>query len=343
MSTIKDIAKHTGLSLATISKYLNGGNVLAENREKIDEAIELLHYRINRSARSLRSNHTKTVGVVMPTMALAFFGSVFSELDSVLTREGYTEIACSYNFNRELEVDKFRYFASNNVDGIVLIPQFLTAGEIDSIYSSVGRSFPIVLVDRTIPDFKCDTIVIDNLNAAYTSVEHLINQGHRRIGIIVGPQNISTAYERAVGYYRALKDYGLLDADYSSLAESRTENELVRIGNYDFESGFRIFNEFMDMDNPPTALCATNYDMTLGAISAARERRIVLGESIGFVGFDALNVCGMIRPQLCVVEQPTSDMGRCAGELLLKRMKGDSDGFPKVIRLKTQLHLENEY
>ena len=113
---------------------------------------------------------------------------------------------------------------------------------------------------------------------------------------------------------------------------------MIQFGKYDFESGYRLFNHFMDMEQPPTALCVTNYDMTLGAATAAHERNIVLGKDIGFVGFDAVDLCRIVTPPLSIVEQPAELMGQKAGEVLLKRLAGEPLPFPQVIRLKSHLH-----
>ena len=336
MSTIKDVSKYTGLSLATISKYLNGGNVRDENRRSIDEAVRALGYRVNRNARSLKTNRTMTIGVVMPTLSVPFFGSVISALDQTMRGAGYTSFVCSYDFDRDLELEKLRVLSNNNVDGIVLAAQYVSAEELNEIRNARGVEMPIVLVDRTIPNFVCDSIVIDNLNATYGAVEQLINAGHRNIGIIVGPLDISTANERMVGYRRALKDYGIMPG-----GEKTADGEpgsMIQFGKYDFESGYRLFNHFMDMEQPPTALCVTNYDMTLGAATAAHERNIVLGRDIGFVGFDAVDLCRIVTPPLSIVEQPAELMGQKAGEVLLKRLAGEPLPFPQVIRLKSHLH-----
>lgn len=325
MSTIKDVARMTGLSLATISKYINGGKVREGNRVRIEAAVEQLGYRVNRNARSLKTNRTMTVGVVLPTLSVPFFGDMLSAMDAYLREAGYTSFACCYDFDKELELEKLRTLSNNNVDGVVLIAQDISSEELAAI---TGGETPVILVDRSIPDFTSDSVVIDNLGAAYEAVEYLIGRGHTRIGIIVGPQNISTGYERLTGYRRALADHGI-EADES----------LICLGSYDFESGHRLFNAFMDMPKPPTALCVTNYDMTVGTITAAHERGITLGRDIGFFGFDAVDISRIVTPRLPVVEQPADIMGRRAGELLLRRIAGDAAGFPETLRLRAQLHI----
>ena len=325
------------MSLATISKYLNGGNVRDQNRQRIDRAVEALGYRVNRNARSLKTNRTMTVGVVMPTLSIPFFGSVLSSLDRTLREAGYTSFVCSYDFDRDLELEKLRVLCNNNVDGIVLAAQHVSAQELNEIRNSRGSEMPMVLVDRTISGFVCDSIVIDNLNATYGAVELLINAGHRHIGIIVGPLDISTANERMVGYRRALEDYGFACSPVPQAGESSLDS-MIQIGRYDFESGYRLFNRFMDMETPPTALCVTNYDMTMGAVTAAHERNILLGRDIGFVGFDAVDLCRIVSPPLSIVEQPAQIMGQRAGEILLKRMAAEELPYPQAIRLKSDLH-----
>ncbi|MEG1525615.1 MAG: LacI family DNA-binding transcriptional regulator [Clostridia bacterium] len=327
MSTIKDVARHTGLSLATISKYMNGGNVLACNRILIDEAVAALDYSANFSAQSLKTNRTKTIGVVMPTLSIPFFGTVVSALDKTMRAAGYTCLITCYDFDRELELEKLRVFANNRVDGLVLVPENVMPMELESIIHMRNRDIPMVLLDRSLKDFSCDNVVIDNLNITYEATERLLTDGYRRIAIIVGPLHISTANERLIGYRRVQNDYGIT-----------VDDNLIKIGNYDFESGYRLFNEFMDMEEPPTAMIITNYDMTVGTVAAAYERGVNLGTDIGFVGFDAMDLCNVRKPLLPFIEQPTELMGQKAGELLLKRLLGDKEGYPQLIRLKSRFH-----
>ena len=200
MSTIKDVARRTGLSLSTISKYLNGGNVREENRLAIDAAVAELGFSVNVFARSLKANRSMTVGVLLPTISSPFFGRVVASLELILRRSGYECFVCSYDFDREQELGKLAFLARYHVDGIVYVPEHATAEE---LRVRVG-TIPVVLIDRSLENAQYDTVVVDNLNAVYMAVEHLIGRGHRRIGLIAGPQTISTARERTVGYRRVL-------------------------------------------------------------------------------------------------------------------------------------------
>jgi LacI family transcriptional regulator len=321
MSTIKDVARKTGLSLSTISKYLNGGHVREENRLAIEQAVHELDYSVNYFARSLKANRSKTIGILLPTISSPFFGQVVASMEPVFRAGGYESVVCSYNFQPEAELGKLEFLAHKHVDGLIYVPE--SAGAAD-IRARVG-STPLLLLDRTVPGMRCDAIVVDNLNAVYMAVEQLISRGHRRIGFIAGPMRISTAMERATGYRRVLEDYGL-----------PIDDSLIRSGDYDVESGYRLFNELLDLPDPPTAICVTSYDMTLGAITAAHERGVALPTDVDFIGYDNINLCRIVTPPLEIIEQPMEQMGREAASRILARLAGDTSE-PRLLRLKAKL------
>jgi LacI family transcriptional regulator len=321
MSTIKDVAKKTGLSLSTISKYLNGGHVREENRQAIEQAVAELDYSVNYFARSLKSARSRTVGILLPTISSPFFGRVVAAMDPVFQEAGYESVVCSYNFNRELELQKLEFLAHKHVDGLIYVPESATMDEIAARVSGT----PLIMLDRTVPGASCDRIVVDNLNAVYMAVEHLIGRGHRRIGLICGPMRISTALERATGYRRVLADYSL-----------PVDESLIRSGNYDVESGYRLFGELLDLPDPPTALCVTSYDMTIGAITAAHERGVALPADVDFIGYDNIDLCSVVNPPLEIIEQPMEAMGAEAAKLILARVSGD-DSPSRLLRLKAKI------
>ena len=315
-TTIKDIAKYTGLSISTISKHINGGNVLEHNKKLIEEAIQTLDFKVNEMARGLRTSRTMTVGVLIPSLENIFFTSIVSNIESILLKEGYSTIVCDYKENPQLEEQKLQFLFDKMVDGIVLMP----LPDNDNLVKQViARKIPLVLIDRLINNVNCDVVLVDNLNASYDAVEQLIIRGHRRIGIIAGPQNIYTAQERLKGYFRVLKDYGL-----------EVDPCLVKHGDYQIESGYNLLRELMMVEQPPTAVYVTNYEMTIGSIIAINENNIRIPEDISFIA-------RIVKPALSIVVQPVQQIGETAAEVLLKRLRNDLRGFPLVARLKTQL------
>lgn len=326
MSTIKDVAKYTGLSIATISKYLNGGNVLEENRTRIAEAIQVLDYKVNRAARSLKTNRSMTVGVLLPTIDSPFFSRIVSRMDTLLQQADYHTVICSYNFDRELELKKLRFLLDAGIDGLVLVPEALYEEDFHQFRELMDRTLPLVLVDRTVAGLPCDKVLANNTNVSYDAVEHLILHDHRRIGIITGPLTISTAEERLTGYRRALEAYSLPE-----------DPAIIKTGAYDSESGYRLFKELMAMDNPPGALFLTNYDMMLGALTALYERQDRQAPVPEMVGYDNLDVSRILRPPISMVVQSMDELGEETARLLLRRMAGDWDNYPTVRRLRSQL------
>jgi len=328
VSNIKDVARVTGLSISTISKYINGGNVLEENRILIENAIHTLDFKVNQAARSLKTSKTMTVGALLPSLSVSFFSNMFSEIEEHLSREGYSMIVCSYNGDPEQEVQKLKYLAEGKVDGIILVPERLPHERANAIREIRERKVPLVLVDRFIPGLEYDRILVDNSGISYDAVEQLVVKRHRRIGIMMGPQDISTAYERMTGYRRVLADYSI-----------PLDPALMLMGDYSYESGYRMFYEFMNMPEPPTALFATNCDMTLGAVTAAYERNYRIPRDISFIGFDEVQLTRVINPPITIVVQPTALIAKMAAETVLQRMREDYTDFPVIARLKGELLL----
>lgn len=322
-ATIKDVAKYTGLSIATISKYINGGNVLEENRKIIDEAIKALDFKVNEIARGLKTNKTMTIGVLIPDFKNIFFTTIVSNIENVLIQNGYSTIICDYKNDTGLEKEKFSFLVNKQVDGIIIIPQ---SDEVGHLREQLRKNMPLVLVDRALEDVECDTVLVDNMNASYNAVEHLITRGHKSIGIISGPENIFTSTERLKGYIRVHEDYSM-----------KIDESLVKTGNNDIESGYACLNELLDLEVPPTAVYVTNYEMTLGAIMALNERNVKIPDELSVVGFDNLHLARIVKPSLTIVVQPMEQIGEVAANTILRRLRGDMSNYPSMVRLKTEL------
>ncbi|HWR23724.1 MAG TPA: LacI family DNA-binding transcriptional regulator [Feifaniaceae bacterium] len=330
MSNIKDVARLTGLSISTISKYINGGNVLEENKTRIDHAIAALDFKVNLTARSLKTSKTMTVGALLPSLSVSFFSDLFSMIEGLLRREGYSLIVCSYNNDPEQELDKVKFLVGKQVDGIIFVPGRVDVKKVNAIKEIQSHKVPLVLLDRCVAGLEYDRILVDNSGISYAAVEHLLTNRHRRIGIMMGPNDISTGYERTLGYERVLADYSI-----------PLDPSLMRMGDFSYESGYRLFCEFMDMDDPPTAIFATNYDMTLGAVTAAYERKLKIPEDISFIGFDEVRLTKMFNPPLSIVIQPMELIAEQTASTLVRRMRDDYASFPLMLRLKGELLLND--
>ena len=323
MATIKDVARLAGVSVSTISKYLNGGNVLEENAEAIRRAISELDYRVNPFARSLKTQRSKSIGVLLPDITAPFFGNVLTALDKVLRENGYHSLVSCYSSNHGLERDNLSFLLSAGIDGLIYVPEDLSADEFYELTSQ--RPVPVVQVDRVIQGVATDAVLVNSTETVYTAVSALLDKGHHRIAILTGPKSVFTAKERLIGYLRALSDH---DIPY--------DDALVHSGDLVFSTGYNVFSRLMQEPNPPTAIVCTNYDITMGFITAARERGLKIPQDIDVFGFDSVEICSQMQPPLPVVQQPDQELGRLAATYLIERMNG-CELPPRMTRLDCKI------
>lgn len=299
--------------------------MLERNRESIAQAISDLGFHVNEIARGLKTSRTMTVGVLIPDLENVFCTSIVAHIENTLQRAGYSSLICDYREDVALEREKLEFLAKKSVDGFIYMP---LGNQEDIVARLLARSLPVILIDRPLPGLACDTVLVDNLNAAYGAIEHLINHGHRRIGIIAGPPGIYTAQERLKGYRRVHEDFDLPIAD-----------DLILEGDYSLESGYRLMGQLLQRADPPTAVFVTNYEMTLGAIMALNESPIRVPDELSIIGFDNQQLARIVKPALTIVVQPIQAIGETAATLLMKRLRDDRTGFPVIQRLKTGLVL----
>lgn len=323
MATIKDVARMAGVSMATVSKYLNGGNVRKENVKAITAAIAQLDYRVNPFARSLKTHRSRSIGILLPDISAPFFGTVVTALDRVLREHGYHCIISCYSGNHALERENLRYLISTGIDGLIYIPEHLTAEEYYEL--TANCNIPMVQMDRFIQGISCDAVLVDNADAVYAATERMIERGHKRVAFISGPRSVTSAKERQIGYIRALSDHGIM-----------YDEELFISDDHAFGTGYQGFEKLMSFPNPPTAVVAANYDITIGLFTAVRDRGLRIPEDIDVFGFDCVRVCTMMKPPLPVVYQPEQQIGQTAALYLIERL-GGYQGQPRLTRLKCEL------
>lgn len=322
-ATIRDITKMTGLSLATVSKYLNGGNVLPENRTLIEHAIKELNYEVNEVARGLAKNRTKTVGVLIHNLDNIFAGTIIAHIEDILRQHDYGTIVCDCRGDIALEEQEIKFLLSKRVDGIITIP---TSGNSAYLNNVINRNIPIVLIDRTFEDRNFDCVLVDNSDASFRAVTTLINKGHEKIGIICGNDNEYTARKRLDGYYKALEANNI-----------KINLDFVMRGGLTVEHGYEATKKLLKSKNRPTALYLSNYEITLGSIIAMNELSISFPEEVSIIGFDNLMLSKVVKPKLWMVVQPMEEIAASAANLLLKRLQGNELDEAVRIDLNTSL------
>lgn len=321
-TTMKDIAKLTGLGLATISSYFNGGNVREKNRKKIEEAIEELHYEVNEVARGLKTNATKTIGVVIPELNNIFCTEVIAGMEDILRSHGYATIICDCRTDKKLEKEAVEFLTRKRVDGIINMAVDVTGDHLRA-FQKTGK--PIILIDRYIKGLECDSVLVDNKKAAQKAVSLLLENGHRNIGIIAGPDDISTAQERLEGYYQAYEDAGI------EIRES-----LIYHGDYTIPGGVRALEALVHSNPEMTAVFVTNYEMTMGAVIGMNELGIRMPDELSIIGFDNLEFARACSPKLTIVSQPTHEIAQEVARIMLERLGGEKE-IKVVEKLQTEI------
>ena len=322
---MKDIARLTGLGLATISSYFNGGNVREKNRVKIEKAIEELHYEVNEVARGLKTNATKTIGVVIPELNNIFCAEIITGMEDILRSHGYATIVCDCRTDKKLEQEAVEFLIRRRVDGIINMPVDETGAHLKK-FQKTGK--PIVLIDRKIQGILCDSVLVDNKKAAEDAMQLFIEKGHKKIGIIGGPEGIFTAEERLEGYYTALKKAGI-----------PIKNSLVYHGDYTIQGGVRGLEELVRENPDMTAVFVTNSEMTMGAIIGVNELGIQIPEQLSMIGFDNLQFARACRPKLTIVSQPTDRIAKEIARIILEHLekKEERSEEPFMEKLQTKI------
>lgn len=322
-ATIRDIKNRTGLSLATISKYLNGGNVLPKNRALIEEAIEELHYEVNEIARGLVTNQTKLVGVMVYDIESFFTGSMLHYIGNELRKRGYGVLICdSYN-NEEVEAQNLRFLLNRKVDGILILPVSLSGG---FVRPAKEAGVPVVLIDRAFQDDEYDFVGIDNHMAAYRAVNILIENHHRKIAVMASDVEYS-GIERLQGYLHAMRGAGLEVLDCYQ-----------KLGRHSFEMGYESMKELMALEEPPTGVFMGNYETTLGGIMAANELGLSWPDDISIIGFDDLIVSKVVRPKIWMAVQPMEAICTKAVELLMRDIENCGEEHP--VKISFSVHIQ---
>ncbi|MDD3841015.1 MAG: LacI family DNA-binding transcriptional regulator, partial [Clostridia bacterium] len=302
MATILDVERESGVSKSTISRYLNGGRVKESNRIKIEKAIKKLNYRVNPIAKGLKTNRTYTVGVLIPDITDIFYTQIIKSCESFLNSQGYSIILCDYSDDIKKERQRFEFLLDKKIDGLI----FASSGMTDQYIKAVmDKDVPVVLIDRLIPGVQCDSVMVDNLNGTYNALVKAIKKGHRKIGVVNGPQEIYTAKERYKGYLRALEDYGVpINDDY------------ILFGDFKQESGKKLFMQIYNMKDRPTLIFIANLFMALGAAEAIVEHGIKVPEEVSVLSFDDITdnpfsrvLSHVIQPKISNIKQPIEDIG----------------------------------
>ncbi len=307
-TTLKDIAAKTGLSITTVSLVLNdkADKLSPDTRKRVLAAAREMHYRPNQLAISLVTLHTKTLGIVLPDITNSFFSYLVKAVEDEAARHGYHVILCHSSDKQERDIAGINMLIDKLVDGIILFSAIdSTPKHLEECCTLAKQNgVPVILLDRTTTVPGVGTVSLDNYTGGYMGMRHLLDLGHRRIGLITGPPNIFVTQGRIKGVEKALAEEGL------SLHDC-----LIYEGDYHFDAGVRAADYFLAADI--TAVFSFNDIMALSFVNKVRELGVQIPRELSVVGFDDIEFARLLHVPLTTVRQPVSDMGACAAQMLI--------------------------
>lgn len=322
-NTISDVARIAGVSTTTVSHVINKTRYVSEELvERVNRAVDELNYQPSNLARSLRTRSSGTIGIVIPDITNPFFAEVVRGIEDYCFKEGYSAFLCNSDGMPEKEYHYLNLLREKSVDGLVLVS---SGDDQDSQEWLSKNDSPCVVIDRDVKIEGADAVLVDNRLGGYYAASHLVNLGHRSIGCITGPSQLTPSWQRRQGYTEALTDNGL-----------EVREDLIVTGDFRSGSGHAGVIQLMAAEKKPTAIFACNDIMAIGAIAAARELGLDVPGDISIVGFDDIALASLIVPQLTTVAQPKRLLGKTGAKLLLKKIRHET-GQGKNVVLKPEL------
>jgi LacI family transcriptional regulator len=321
--TMKEVATLAGVSLATVSRVVNGdGKVRPDLVRRVNEAVTLLGYRRDLTATNLRraDRASASIGLVFDDVANPFHAALLRGVETVARTRGVLPLVGSSDEDPVRERELAEAFLARRVDGLIVVP----AGP-DHSYLRAERDagVALVFVDRPPAFIDADCVLSDNAGGASAATVHLIERGHRRIGFLGDRTQIFTAVERLRGYREALTEHGI-----------QYDASLVRMDLHDSAAASAAAGDLLGADEPPTALFSAQNLITIGTVQ--RLRALDLHRRIAVVGFDDLTLADAVEPGLTVVAQDAHELGRLTAELLFARLDGE-DGPTRRVEVPTTL------
>ena len=320
--TIREVAREASVSVATVSRVLNGkGPVRPDTERRIRRAARLLRYVPHGGARSLITRRTHTLGVLLPDLYGEFFSEVIRGIDLAARRGGYHLLVSGSHGDRD-ETEAMVRAMRGRVDGLIVLSPDVDRG---ALRANVPDKFPVVLLNSAGGGRSFDSIAVDNFGGATAMMRHLARLGHRRVAFIEGPSGNRDASERLRGYREAMRSVG------------EWSKELEIPGNFREEAGYEACGRIRKLRPRPSAVFAANDSMAIGLLYACREEGVRVPEELAIAGFDDIPIVRFITPSLTSVRVPIAELGTCAAQRLLNVLDGKPAGRPRQEVLPTTL------
>jgi len=327
--TLSEVAKKAGVGTTTASRVINGGNLVdPRTLARVRNAIKALGYTPNPAARSLKGYHTKTIGLIIPSIADPFFSSCAEAAQAVAHAHESLLIVTTTQNDSRMELDSVNVLVGHRVDGLIIAPGNSENGDLRSTLESAG--VPVVALDRPVVNSSIPFVVADNFAGANLATQHLISHGYRRIACITGEDTLYTIRERISGYKQAVEAAGL--------------PVILNTGIRDYASAEAAIAAMLRDNHPPDAFLTLKNSTTIYAFEALKKMKVAIPGRTALLGYDDFELAGTVNPSITVVRQPIDEIGRMSAEILFQelRARGKKDrafdaAVPRQVQLGTTL------
>lgn len=307
--TIKDVARHAGVSVATISRVLNNSAVVSpETAEKVNEAIRELNYRPNFLGRNLRKRETNVILALVPSTEHTYYSEILHGMQIEALERGYDVLMSTTNSYRMHEERLLEMLKNRTVDAAVMMGTVLDKDAL----TELSRQYCVALCCEPLEGAdEVLTVMIDNEKAAYDAVSYLISIGHRDIAIVSTDVRAPSSVNREKGYIRALQEHGI-----------EVNEKYIYRGSYDYTSGMKACEYFVRMEKSPTAVFTISDFLAAGVVKKATELGLDIGRGFSVIGFDSISMTEMYTPSISSVEQPCFEIGKTVAALVIDNITG---------------------
>ncbi|NLL91145.1 MAG: LacI family transcriptional regulator [Ruminococcaceae bacterium] len=318
--TIHDVAKHAGVSSATVSHVLNNTRRVSEKtRLRVMDSVKELDYRPNLQAQMFRSGKKYLIGFIVPDISNNFWAVIIEAIETVLARQGYKLLLVNTKKTYTREVENVRILSSGICDGLIIAS---TVTDWRDLQEVLPHNYPIVLLDRKLNGSPWENLTISNYNSVYTGVEHLIIHGHSRIGFITGLEHLSTSKERLSAYKDALTENNI-----------KIDDSIIRYGDSMAMSVFRHVDAILEANC--TAIVVSNNVMTQDTVYYLTEKGLRVGTDIVVLGYREQGQNDHDLRFMSLISQPSEELGRIAGERILAHVENPDTIIQNVVLYST--------
>ena len=324
--TILDVARQAGVSVGTVSRYLNGISVRESKRLPIESAIVDLRYSRNAAASAMRNERSNLVALLVPGFG-EFFGEILGSLSTRLTDYGQVLLTHRHDNDHRSMALALQFFRDHRVNAVITqgIPSLRR-----DIENLIDAGIPVIMFNNVLPNLQVDRVVTQNEQGSINAMQYLVDMGHRRIAFLQGDRTESSSVERLEGYSRAVAAHHL-----------PVDRRYVSGGAWSRHIGFSSTRQLMELPEPPTAILAASIDLALGVLDYSSEFGVTIGDQLSLVSYDDAEIFRQWKPAITSIAQPTARIGTEIAELVFSHIRGGHGNKHREIRLEPTIQLRN--